>query len=107
MLYECSGAPPALATAGLSVQLEGTICVIATYPTPVPFEATTFTRSGHQMTGVMGSNRGDFETAQTLLERGMFPVEAYSQCYPFEKAIEAMDDSMSARTPKVIFDFNG
>jgi threonine dehydrogenase-like Zn-dependent dehydrogenase len=106
VLLECSGAPPALAQAGLAVQLEGTICVIATYPANVQFEATSFVRSGQQMTGVMGSNRADFVVAQTLLERGMFPIEAYSQIYPFQEVIRAMDDSMSAATPKAVLAIN-
>jgi len=106
VLLECSGAPPALAQAGLSVQLEGTICVVATYGANVNFEATSFVRSGQVMTGVMGSNRSDFVTAQTLLQREIFPVEKYSQVYEFENVIEAMNDSMSAQTPKAILAIN-
>jgi len=101
-LIECSGAPPALGSAGLSVQLEGTICVIATFGSEVTFQATPFVRSGQTMTGVMGSNREDFENAQTLLARGVFPVDAYSKEYAFENAIQAMHDSISAQTTKAI-----
>ena len=101
-LIECSGAPPALGTAGLSVQLEGTICVIATFGSDVTFQATPFVRSGQTMTGVMGSNREDFENAQTMLARGVFPVDVYSKQYAFENAIEAMHDSISAQTTKAI-----
>jgi threonine dehydrogenase-like Zn-dependent dehydrogenase len=84
VLIECSGAPPALGMAGLSVQLEGQICVIATFGSEVTFHATPFTRSGQIMKGVMGSNREDFEFAQALLLRGIFPVDEYSQLYSFE-----------------------
>ena len=101
-LIECSGAPPALGSAGLSVQLEGTICVIATFGSDVTFQATPFVRSGQTMTGVMGSNREDFENAQTLLSRGVFPVDAYSKEYSFKNAIQAMHDSISAQTTKAI-----
>jgi len=103
---ECSGAPHALATAGLSVQPEGTICVIATYPALVPFEATAFTRTGQTMVGVMGSSREDFENAMVLIERGIFPVDAYSQVYPFDRVLDAMDDSMAARTTKAVLAVN-
>ncbi len=106
VLLECSGAAAALGPAGLAVQLEGQICVIATYPVNVDFEATSFVRSGQRMTGVMGSNRSDFLTAQALLLRGAFPVEAYSQIYDFDDVIRAMDDSMSARTPKAVLAVN-
>ena len=102
VLIECSGAPPALGTAGLSVQLEGTICVIATFGSDVTFQATPFVRSGQTMTGVMGSNREDFENAQILLAQGVFPVDVYSNEYPFENAIQAMHDSISAQTTKAI-----
>lgn len=106
VLIECSGAPQALATAGLSVQPEGTICVIATYPCEVPLLATAFTRAGQSMQGVMGSSREDFDNAQLLLERGVIPVEAYTQCYPFADALVAMQDSIAARTPKAVLVVN-
>ena len=54
------------------------------------------------MTGVMGSNREDFENAQILLAQGVFPVDVYSNEYPFENAIQAMHDSISAQTTKAI-----
>lgn len=106
VLIECSGAPPSLGTAGLAVQPEGTICVIATYPCEVSFGATAFTRSGQSMQGVMGSSREDFDNAQILLQRGTFPVEAYTQVYPFESALDAMADSICARTPKAVMAIN-
>ena len=105
-LIECSGFPPALGTAGLSVQLEGNICVIATFGADVTFGATAFTRSGQTMQGVMGSNREDFETAQALLQRGVFPVEAYSQQYAFDDVVLAMQESIMAKTPKAILAIN-
>ncbi len=104
MLVECSGAPPALGSAGLSVQPEGTICVIATYPGNPSFEATSFTRTGQTMVGVMGSSREDFENAQLLIERGIFPAEPYAQIYPFTSLMDAMDDSIAARTTKAILE---
>ena len=104
---ECSGATSALATAGLSVQLEGTICVIATFGAEVPFDATLFTRSGQIMKGLMGSNRADFEIAQTLLQRGVFPVEVYSRQYGFSDIMCAMEDSIMAETPKALLAING
>jgi threonine dehydrogenase-like Zn-dependent dehydrogenase len=107
LLIECSGAPPALGTAGLSVQMEGTICVIATFGSDVTFQATPFVRSGQVMTGVMGSSREDFENAQTLMARGIFPMNAYSKVYPFENAIQAMHDSISAETTKAILQVGG
>lgn len=106
VLIECSGAPSALATAGLSVQPEGTICVIATYPCEVPLQATAFTRSGQSMQGVMGSSREDFDHAQVLLQRGVIPVDAYTRCYPFAEALAAMADSIAARTPKAVLAIN-
>lgn len=102
VLIECSGAPGSLATAGLSVQPEGTICTIATYPCDVGFGATAFTRSGQAMQGVMGSSHEDYDNAQLLLRRGVLPVELYTQLYPFENAIEAMADSIAARTCKAV-----
>ncbi len=105
-LVECSGFPPALGTAGLSVQLEGSICVIATFGADVTFGATAFTRSGQSMQGVMGSNREDFETAQALLQRGVFPVDVYSQQYAFDDVVEAMEESITAKTPKAILAIN-
>lgn len=105
-LIECSGFPPALGTAGLSVQLEGSICVIATFGADVPFNATAFTRSGQSMQGVMGSNREDFETAQALLQRGVFPVDVYSQQYAFGDVMQAMEESIMAKTPKAILAVN-
>jgi threonine dehydrogenase-like Zn-dependent dehydrogenase len=106
VLIECSGAPPALATAGLSVQPEGTICVIATYPCEVPFQATAFTRTGQSMQGVMGSSREDFDNAQLLLLRGTVPVALYTQLYAFDQVLEAMADSITARTPKAVMAIN-
>ena len=106
-LIECSGAPQALATAGLCVHLEGQICVIATYPSAVSFEATAFTRSGQVMSGVMGSSREDFENAMLLIERGAFAIEPYTQLYSFDRVIAAMEDSMAARTPKAVLAVNG
>jgi len=105
-LIECSGFPPALGTAGLSVQLEGHICVIATFGADVTFGATAFTRSGQSMQGVMGSNREDFQTAQKLLQRGVFPVDVYSQQYSFDDALTAMEESITAKTPKAILAVN-
>ena len=107
VLIECSGAPSALGSAGLAVHAEGTICVIATYGASVEFEATAFTRSGQEMRGVMGSSREDFEDAQTLLARGAFPVEEYARIYHFDQVLEAMDDSLGARTPKAVLEIHG
>ena len=106
VLIECSGFPPALGMAGLSVQLEGSICVIATFGADVTFGATAFTRSGQSMQGVMGSSREDFETAQALLQRGVFPVDVYSQQYSFDHVVEAMEESIMAKTPKAILAIN-
>jgi L-iditol 2-dehydrogenase len=102
VLVECSGAPSSLATAGLAVQPEGTICTIATYPCDVAFGATAFTRAGQSMQGVMGSSHEDYDHAQSLLLRGVVPVEAYTQLYPFEHALTAMADSIAARTTKAV-----
>ncbi len=106
LLIECSGAPAALAEAGLSVQLEGEILVIATFPTDVPFDATAFTRAGQKMMGVMGSDRVDFEVAQSLLQQSVIPVERYSQVYLFADALIAMEDSILAKTTKAILKIN-
>ena len=106
VLIECSGAPPALGNAGLSVQLEGNVLVIATFPAEIPFLATPFTRSGQTMVGVMGSNREDFQLAQKLLVDGVFPVDEYSQQYSFDNALQAMEDSMLAKTTKAILAVN-
>ncbi|MBK8975251.1 MAG: alcohol dehydrogenase catalytic domain-containing protein [Planctomycetes bacterium] len=106
VLLECSGAPPTLATAGLSVHPEGTVCVVATYPDRVSFEATAFVRSGQTLVGVMGSSREDFVNAQLLLERGTFDPAPYTQLYPFARVMDAMDDSMAARTTKAVLAVN-
>ena len=107
VLIECSGAPAALAAAGRSVRFEGTISVIATYPKEVPFEATDFVRAGQTMTSTMGSSREDFEKAQILLRNGLFPVEDYVQVYPFEKAVEAIADSIRGLTSKAVLEMSG
>jgi threonine dehydrogenase-like Zn-dependent dehydrogenase len=106
LIIECSGAPATLGSAGLSVQPEGTICVIATYPASVTFEATAFTRAGQEMVGVMGSSREDFENAQQLIARGVFDVKPFAELYPFARVLEAMDDSMAARTTKAVLQVN-
>ena len=54
------------------------------------------------MVGVMGSNREDFLTAQKLLLEGVFPVEEYSQQFGFAHTMQAMEDSILAKTPKAI-----
>ncbi|MCR9245106.1 MAG: alcohol dehydrogenase catalytic domain-containing protein [bacterium] len=107
VLLECSGAPTALAQAGLCVHPEGTICVIATYPDLVPFEATAFTRAGQQLVGVMGSSREDFVNAQLLIERGVFDPEPYTRPYSFDNVIDALADSMAARTTKAVLQIHG
>jgi threonine dehydrogenase-like Zn-dependent dehydrogenase len=107
VLLECSGAPAALAAAPLAVRSEGAICVIATYPQTVPFEATTFVRGGQSMAGVMGSCKGDFEKAQALLADGVVPVEAYVRVYPFRDALRAMADCMTARVAKAVLEIQG
>jgi L-iditol 2-dehydrogenase len=102
VLIECSGAAPALATAGLAVQPEGTICTIATYPGDVAFGATAFTRSGQAMHGVMGSSHEDYDAAQQLLLQGVLPVDVYARVYAFDRVLDAVADSIAARTPKAI-----
>ena len=106
LVIECSGAPAALATANASLQLQGTICVIATYAEDVPFPATALTRAGQSVVGVMGSDRQDFDAAQEYLARGVFPVEAYVQTFPFSDALEAFRHSITAKTPKAILAIN-
>jgi L-iditol 2-dehydrogenase len=102
VLIECSGAPASLATAGLAVEPEGTICTIATYPCDVAFGATAFTRSGQSMQGVMGSSHEDYDHAQLLLLRGVLPVEVYARTYSFARALDALADSIAATTPKAV-----
>ena len=58
------------------------------------------------MQGVMGSSREDYDNAQKMLQRGVFPVEAYTQLYPFADAMQAMNDSIQARTPKAVLAIN-
>jgi threonine dehydrogenase-like Zn-dependent dehydrogenase len=107
VLIECSGAPAALGSAGLAVEPEGTVCVVATYPAPVPFGATAFTRAGQTLVGVMGSSREDFDNAQRLIARGVVPVAEYARQYPFARVLEAMDDSIAARTTKAVLAVGG
>ncbi len=104
VLIECSGSAAALGAAPYSVRTEGTICVIATYAADVPLAATTLVRAGLTMTGVMGSGRQDFETAQRLLRDRVFPVEHYARLYPFERALDAFADSIHAAVPKAILE---
>jgi threonine dehydrogenase-like Zn-dependent dehydrogenase len=106
VLLECSGAPPVLGTAGLAVQPEGTICVIATYPDRVNFEATSFTRTGQTMVGVMGSSYEDFLNAQLLIARGAFDPTPYVEQFSFDDVLEAMDASIGARTTKAVLAVN-
>jgi L-iditol 2-dehydrogenase len=106
VLIECSGAPTALGDAGLAVQPEGTICVIATYPCQVGFGATAFTRAGQSMHGVMGSSHEDYDNAQRLLSAGVVPVETYTRVYDFDDAMLAMRDSIRALTPKAVMAVN-
>ena len=106
ILIECSGAPASLGAAPNCVRTEGTICIIATYGAEVAFSATAFVRGGLTMTGVMGSGRDDFETAQGLLRSGVFPVDHYSRIYPFENAMDAFTDLVNATVPKAILEIN-
>jgi hypothetical protein len=50
----------------------------------------------------MGSSHEDYDNAQILLQRGVLPVEAYTELYPFARAVEALADSIAAKTPKAI-----
>lgn len=104
VFLECSGAPAALGAAPYCVKTEGTICVIATYGSDVPFAATQQVRGGVTVTGVMGSGRHDFEKAQRLLQDGTFPVDYYAQLYPFESVIDAFADSIHATVAKAILE---
>ena len=107
LLIECSGSPSALAAASYAVRTEGQICVLATYPSSVSLDASTFTRAGQTMTAVFGSDRQDVATAQMLLRDGVVPFEQYLQIYPFNDAMQAMSDLMSAKTMKPVLRVNG
>ena len=50
----------------------------------------------------MGSSHEDYDNAQLLLQRGVLPVEVYTQLYQFENALTALSDSIRARTPKAV-----
>lgn len=106
MVMECSGVPQVLAAAGQVVKPDGDICVIATYPGPVEFDATHLTRSSHNMRGVMGSSKDDFVAAQKLLVQNVFPADHYVNLYEFNDIQRAFEDSIRANNVKAVIKMN-
>ncbi|MDN5215173.1 alcohol dehydrogenase catalytic domain-containing protein [Fulvivirgaceae bacterium BMA12] len=106
LLIECTGVPQVLGQAGAVIKPNGDICVVATYPGPVEFDATNLTRSSHNMRGVMGSSKDDFVVAQKLLVQEVFPAEHYVNMYQFDDIGQAFEDSIKANNVKAVVKMN-
>ncbi len=106
LLIECSGVPQVLNEAISVVRPAGDICVIATYASEVPINATQLTRTSLNMRGSMGSCRADYMIAQKLLQTGAFPADRYIDLYAFEDITRAFNDSIKARNIKAVIKMN-
>ena len=106
LVIECSGVPPVLSEAFAIVKPEGDICVIATYPTEVPINATHLTRTSLSMRGSMGSCREHYRIAMKLMQTGIFPAEAYIDHYNFSDITKAFEDSIRANNTKAVVKMN-
>ncbi|MEO9893213.1 zinc-binding dehydrogenase [Aurantibacter sp.] len=106
LVIECSGVPPVLGEAIEIVRPEGDICVIATYGSEVPINATHLTRTSLNMRGSMGSCREDYMSAMKLMATGVFPAEHYTDLYEFENVTQAFEDSIKAQNMKAVVKMN-
>jgi threonine dehydrogenase-like Zn-dependent dehydrogenase len=106
LLIECSGVPQVLTESISVVRPEGDICVIATYPKEVSFNATHLTRTSLNMRGAMGSCRADYMVAQKLLLTEVFPAAHYTNMYDFGDITRAFEDSIKANNMKAVIKMN-
>ncbi|MEM9141638.1 MAG: alcohol dehydrogenase catalytic domain-containing protein [Bacteroidota bacterium] len=106
LLIECSGVPQVLTEAIDVVRPEGDICVIATYGSEVPINATHLTRTSLNMRGSMGSCWEDYQSAMKLMVTGVFPSEHYTDFYDFKNINQAFEDSIRARNMKAVVKMN-
>lgn len=108
VVFEVSGAAPAVRTATALAKVRGTVVVVAIHSTPREVDLHRVFWRELSILGARVYERPDFERAVELVEEGVIPAELLiTRIVDLERIDEAVADLESGRAMKILVDVGG
>jgi 2-desacetyl-2-hydroxyethyl bacteriochlorophyllide A dehydrogenase len=108
VVFEVSGAAPAVLGATALAKVRGTLVVVAIHPTPREIDLQRLFWRELRILGARVYQRVDFETAVELLRDGVIPAGVLiSGIVPIDEIPAAIDDLENGRALKILVDVAG
>jgi 2-desacetyl-2-hydroxyethyl bacteriochlorophyllide A dehydrogenase len=108
VVFEVSGAAPAVLGATALAKVRGTLVVVAIHPTPREMDLQRLFWRELRILGARVYQRADFETAVELLRDGVIPAELLiSRVVPIDEIPGAIEDLENGRALKILVDVAG
>ncbi|WGL50550.1 alcohol dehydrogenase catalytic domain-containing protein [Nocardioides sp. BP30] len=105
VVFEVSGAAPAVLTATAVAKVRGTVVVVAIHPQPKPVDLQRVFWRELTLLGARVYQRTDFERAVELLAGGVVPADALiTQVVPLAQVADAFGALESGRAMKILVD---
>jgi 2-desacetyl-2-hydroxyethyl bacteriochlorophyllide A dehydrogenase len=108
VVFEVSGAAPAVLGATALAKVRGTIVVVAIHPVPREIDLQRMFWRELSILGARVYQRPDFETAVELLAGGRIPADLLiTEIVPLSQTSRAFDDLENGRAMKILVDVGG
>lgn len=108
VVFEVSGAAPAVLGATDLVKVRGTLVVVAIHPTPRPIDLQRVFWRELRILGARVYQRADFETAVQLITEGVIPADRLiTRIVSLGDTAEAFADLEAGRAMKILVDVAG
>jgi 2-desacetyl-2-hydroxyethyl bacteriochlorophyllide A dehydrogenase len=108
VVFEVSGAAPAVLGATALAKVRGTLVVVAIHPTPREIDLQRLFWRELRILGARVYQRADFETAVELLRDGVIPASLLiSRVVPLDGISDAIPDLENGRALKILVDVAG
>ncbi|WP_425839042.1 zinc-dependent alcohol dehydrogenase [Microbacterium sp. PA5] len=108
VVFEVSGAAPAVLGATDLAKVRGTLVVVAIHPTPRPLDLQRVFWRELRILGARVYQRVDFETAVELVAEGVIPAdELITRVVPLGATADAFADLEAGRAMKILVDVAG
>jgi len=108
VVFEVSGAAPAVLGATSLAKVRGTIVIVAIHPTPREVDLQRVFWRELRILGTRVYQRADFETAVELLHDGVVPTETViGDVVPLERTQDAFADLEAGRALKILVEVGG
>jgi (R,R)-butanediol dehydrogenase / meso-butanediol dehydrogenase / diacetyl reductase len=108
VVFEVSGAAPAVLSATAVAKVRGTVVVVAIHPRPQPVDLQRVFWRELRLLGARVYERRDFEQAVALVAAGVVPVDTMiTEVVPLTEVTEAFATLEQGRAMKILVDVQG